>query len=66
MRGLQMCAAPPRSLIKAYGHAQDPASARRCWAEMLARGIRPTAITTGCMVGAVSYTHLTLPTIPLV
>eukprot|EP00428_Durinskia_dybowskii_P017090 CAMPEP_0170208154 /NCGR_PEP_ID=MMETSP0116_2-20130129/3659_1 /TAXON_ID=400756 /ORGANISM="Durinskia baltica, Strain CSIRO CS-38" /LENGTH=1079 /DNA_ID=CAMNT_0010458621 /DNA_START=88 /DNA_END=3324 /DNA_ORIENTATION=+ len=41
------------SLIKAYGHAKDMAGVWRCWREMRSRRIRPTGITTGCMVEAV-------------
>merc|ERR1719453_2285131 len=42
------------SLIKAYGHAKDIAGIWRCWKEMRSRHIKPTSVTLGCMVEAIS------------
>jgi len=41
------------SLIKAYGHSRDVDGAWRCWKEMRSKQIKPTSITTGCMIEAV-------------
>jgi pentatricopeptide repeat protein len=42
------------SLIKAYGHARDIDGIWRCWKEMRSRHIKPTSVTLGCMVEAIS------------
>jgi pentatricopeptide repeat protein len=40
------------SIIRAHGYVGDLAGVWNTWHEMRARGIRPTSITTGCMVEA--------------
>merc|ERR1719388_29413 len=40
------------SMIKAYGQAHDVERLWELWNEMAQRGVRPTAITLGCMVDA--------------
>lgn len=39
-------------MIKAYGHARDVKRVWELWAQMLASGVQPTAVTLGCMVEA--------------
>lgn len=41
------------SLIKAYGFIGDVGTVWKCWKEMRARHIMPTAITLGCIVEAI-------------
>mmetsp|Transcript_63413 Transcript_63413/g.176439 ORF Transcript_63413/g.176439 Transcript_63413/m.176439 type:complete len:629 (+) Transcript_63413:81-1967(+) len=38
------------SLIRAYGHAGDMPAMWQQWNSMLSNGVRPSAVTTGCMV----------------
>jgi len=40
------------SMIKAYGQANDVVHVRELWLEMEESGVKPTAITLGCMVEA--------------
>lgn len=40
------------AMIKAYGQAGDVGRVRELWQEMDERGVKPTAITIGCMVEA--------------
>jgi len=40
------------SMIKAYGQSKDVARVWDLWREMGSRGVKPTAITLGCMVDA--------------
>merc|ERR1719321_179403 len=40
------------SMIKAYGQAHDVERLWELWSEMTERGVRPTAITLGCMIDA--------------
>lgn len=47
-----MSAATYGGLIKAHGRAHDVKSAWDTWNQMLANKVRPTSITTGCMVEA--------------
>jgi pentatricopeptide repeat protein len=42
------------SLIKAYGVVKDVDGAWRCWREMLSQHLKPTSVTMGCMIEAVS------------
>eukprot|EP00928_Gymnodinium_smaydae_P062247 TRINITY_DN46155_c0_g1_i1.p1 TRINITY_DN46155_c0_g1~~TRINITY_DN46155_c0_g1_i1.p1 ORF type:complete len:1115 (+),score=299.63 TRINITY_DN46155_c0_g1_i1:138-3347(+) len=45
------------SMIKAYGQAGDVVRVRELWAEMQERGVKPTAITLGCMTEALVQNH---------
>jgi len=47
-----MSAATYGGLIKAHGRAHDVKSAWDTWNAMLANNVRPTSITTGCMIEA--------------
>merc|ERR1719330_2042589 len=40
------------SMIKAYGQARDVARVRELWQEMEEQGVKPTAITLGCLTEA--------------
>jgi pentatricopeptide repeat protein len=40
------------SMIKAYGQARDVERIWQLWREMHERGVKPTAITLGCMIDA--------------
>merc|ERR1719159_1371557 len=40
------------SMIKAYGQSRDVERIWDLWREMASRGVKPTAITLGCMVDA--------------
>jgi len=42
------------TIIKAFGLMKNPAGAWRCWKEMCSQHVKPTSITIGCMVEAVS------------
>eukprot|EP00928_Gymnodinium_smaydae_P013511 TRINITY_DN14925_c0_g1_i1.p1 TRINITY_DN14925_c0_g1~~TRINITY_DN14925_c0_g1_i1.p1 ORF type:complete len:1086 (-),score=258.09 TRINITY_DN14925_c0_g1_i1:259-3516(-) len=45
------------SMIKAYGQAGDVNRVRELWAEMQECGVKPTAITLGCMTEALVMNH---------
>merc|ERR1719235_172599 len=53
-RGLSLSLTAPTygSMIKAYGQSHDVERIWELWAEMNERGVKPTAITLGCMVDA--------------
>jgi len=42
------------TVIKAFGLMKNPGGAWRCWKEMCSQHVKPTSITIGCMVEAVS------------
>jgi len=42
------------TIIKAFGLTKNPAGAWRCWKQMCSQHVKPTPITIGCMVEAVS------------
>eukprot|EP00930_Biecheleria_cincta_P032204 TRINITY_DN22353_c0_g1_i1.p1 TRINITY_DN22353_c0_g1~~TRINITY_DN22353_c0_g1_i1.p1 ORF type:complete len:1042 (+),score=205.20 TRINITY_DN22353_c0_g1_i1:140-3265(+) len=42
------------TIIKAFGLTKNPAGAWRCWKRMCSQHVKPTPITIGCMVEAVS------------
>merc|ERR1719476_166963 len=51
--GIMPLAAPTYgSMIKAYGQARDVVRVRELWLEMEEQGVKPTAITLGCLTEA--------------